>query len=429
MTVNSGGYMKLKKLKLDNFAKFSNFECEFDGKITKLIGMNGSGKTTVGLTSIWAGFRGIALNSTNGQLIGERWRFIGNEKKNAGIEITLVDEKQNAEIIIRNKITDKTNSIDFVAPEGYKVSEDWINNLLSVSFLSAKNFTQMSSKRQAIELGIDTSKYDQEIKKLKEEYTYINRDIRNLGYIQNQESPEPVEPVSISELVKKKDEIAKANDIESQKMWVKKEAEKKIISLKDQLEQIEKEIKQATSYYESLENPKELIDDSTIVEQINNAEIINKKASFYQQYSERYNKYKELKESLDDNKQKQNDKDQERLEYIKSFKTGLDDLNINENGELLLSGKPIKEPYFSKGELEIIVTKLYSMTNPVLKIRFIDDFELLDENNQKKIIDWLLERDYQIITAEVGEQKPEKNVIVLRECQQVKDSNVSSILE
>ena len=47
--------MKLKSLKLKNFGKFTDFEIEYDDKVTKLIGMNGDGKTTVGLTAIWAG--------------------------------------------------------------------------------------------------------------------------------------------------------------------------------------------------------------------------------------------------------------------------------------------------------------------------------------------------------------------------------------
>ena len=87
--------MKIKKLKLDNFAEFTNFEVEFDGKITNLIGINGSGKTTIGLTAIWACLKGISEKSGKGQLIGERYRFIGSSKDTANIELTLLDEEKN----------------------------------------------------------------------------------------------------------------------------------------------------------------------------------------------------------------------------------------------------------------------------------------------------------------------------------------------
>ena len=136
--------MKLLKLKMDNFAKFTDFEIEYDGKITHLIGLNGSGKTTIGLTAIWACLKGIAEKSTNGQLIGKRYRFIGDNKKTADIELTLFDEEKNAEIIIKNKISKDNNKITFHAPEGYKIDDVWVKNLFSVAFVSAKNFMQYS---------------------------------------------------------------------------------------------------------------------------------------------------------------------------------------------------------------------------------------------------------------------------------------------
>ena len=69
--------MKIKSLKLTNFAKFTDFEIEFDGNITRLVGLNGDGKTTVGLNAIWAGIKGISLKCKDGQLFGDRFRFIG----------------------------------------------------------------------------------------------------------------------------------------------------------------------------------------------------------------------------------------------------------------------------------------------------------------------------------------------------------------
>ena len=87
-----------------------------------------------------------------------------------------------------------------------------------------------------------------------------------------------------------------------------------------------------------------------------------------------------------------------------------------------LYGKLFKEPYFSKGELELIVAKLHASVNPELKIRFIDDFELLDEGNQKKIVEYLLKENFQIITAEVGEKKG-KDIILLTECSITKNKS------
>ena len=121
--------MKIKELKLRNFAKFTDFEIIFDDKITHLVGINGSGKTTVGLTAIWAGLKGISEKSGSGQLVGERFRFIGSKGATADIEIKLIDEDKKGEVIIKNHISKDTNKITFEASEGYVINNEWLNNL------------------------------------------------------------------------------------------------------------------------------------------------------------------------------------------------------------------------------------------------------------------------------------------------------------
>jgi len=88
---------------------------------------------------------------------------------------------------------------------------------------------------------------------------------------------------------------------------------------------------------------------------------------------------------------------------------------------LLLKDRPIREPYFSRSELEMIVARFHSSLSPELKVRFIDDFELFDEENQQKMIDNLLAAGFQVITAEVGNKAINKNTILLRECKIVKN--------
>jgi predicted ATP-dependent endonuclease of OLD family len=60
--------MKIKKIELQNFINFNDFEIEFNGQVSHLIGGNGAGKSTVGLTSILAAFKGIAERSKPGQI-------------------------------------------------------------------------------------------------------------------------------------------------------------------------------------------------------------------------------------------------------------------------------------------------------------------------------------------------------------------------
>ena len=103
-------------------------------------------------------------------------------------------------------------------------------------------------------------------------------------------------------------------------------------------------------------------------------------------------------------------------------------MTIDDDGGLLLKGRPIKEPYFSKGELEIIVAKLYASTNPEWRIRFIDEFNVLDESNQTKLIDTLLTDGFQLIIAEVGDKAIGENVLLLRECKIVENYKQEKLL-
>lgn len=449
--------MKVKGLKIKNIGKFTDFEIEFNGSITRLVGVNGSGKSSM-LTAIWAGLKGIAEKNSTGQLIGERFRFIGQGGATGEITVKLIDEAKGAEILVKNKISKSGNNISFEAPDGYAISHEWLNNLLSVAFLSAKNFTQLSGRDQAVLLGIDTSEFDTKQKELKTKFTEINA---RLKQYQNLAVVEEVNPVDIAELTAKKDRVRaalnqkyqdnKAYNDELRKDYAQKvsESEKEYQDalssaniLKEKLHKAKSaesvlkecgytgnEVSEFISTIHILENitraivPEpdyipELPDDSEL--QAIDAQIIaatetNQKANLYQQYLAKLKEKEVVEAELQKNKDDQAGNEEKRLEYIKSFDFGFKGLEVDEDGGLTLNGRPIKDPYFSKGELEVIVAKLYASQNPDLKLRFIDDFDLVDPDNQAKIIDGLLAEGFQIITAEVGNQSGE-NTIMLREC-------------
>ena len=50
--------MKINKIKLKNFGKVVNMEIELDDHVTRLVWLNGAGKTTIGLTSLWLALKG-----------------------------------------------------------------------------------------------------------------------------------------------------------------------------------------------------------------------------------------------------------------------------------------------------------------------------------------------------------------------------------
>lgn len=423
---------KIKGLKLKNFANFIDFECVFNGQITHLVGVNGSGKTTIGLTAIWACLKGIAENQKSGQLIGERFRFIGNQKPTADIELTVYDEHSKDEIIISNHISKAGNSITCEPVQ----DADWLNNFLSAAFLSAKNFTLKTSKEQALLLGIDTSEYDSKITELKTEYTLINREYKNFGEITEIEK---AERVSIKDLFDQKDVIDRHNSeqairesaIEDKKDEIQ-DIDDTLVKQRLYLKELESSLTEKGVQLTNLKKPENTKSTDAVQKQIDSAEETNTKADSYQSYLTNKKSKDEKQKELNNNTNEQAKVAENRLKYIKSFKFGFAGLSVNENGGLLLNDRPLREPYFSKGELEIVVAKLYVSLNPELKVRFIDDFELLDEDNQVKIVEALLKEDFQIITAEVGKEHKSSNSILLRECKIVdsyKESERQGTLE
>lgn len=452
--------MKIKKIVLNNFAKFTNFALEFDNKVTRLVGLNGSGKTTIGYTAIWAGLKGITEKAGSGGVVGERFRFIGNAGKTSDIEIQLLDEKTGETITCKNHITKDSNKITFTSSTGRQLTNEWINGLFNFVFMSAKNFCQLSGKEQALKLGIDVSKIDAEIKNLKSEFTLINRELKGFGVLIE---PEKIESIDVSVLNQKKDVIRKnLNDI-----YLKNVKHNKLLRDKynsdianersefgkfnteqSDLAVIRSQIhnyisclvklgytgKELDLWFKSLPIPQpqkinslieepiyitELPDDSelaSIDNEIAQASITNQKAALYTEYLKDKAKRDAKEKELTDNKAAQDAKEKKKVDYIKSFKFGFEGISVDEDGDLLLTGRPIREPYFSKGELEVIVAKIASSIKSEWKTRFIDDFDLLDEVKQEKLLKELIDAGYQVITAEVGTAATKDGSIVLREC-------------
>lgn len=180
---------------------------------------------------------------------------------------------------------------------------------------------------------------------------------------------------------------------------------------------------------------KEVPDDTELKAidlQIIQAGETNRKALLYDQHVEKVAAKDREKVKLTENKTAQMAKENERVAYIKKFKFPFSNLTVGEDGELLLAGKPIKEPYFSTGEILKVVPILLSTSNPDLKYVFLQDFNLMDEDKQAEICEYLTGKGFQLVVEMVGKSKIEdKNCILLRDnivvenYQQVKEPELS----
>lgn len=429
--------MKIKSIKLENFAKYSHIEVSFDKNITYLIGENGAGKTTLGLDAIWFLFQGIAEKSSKGNnpFIAERFRFIGENSASAKGEMVLFDEIKKVKIKVIRKLTKDGTSVTFEAPDNMILNQEWLNDLFNVFLISPRSFLALDSKKQSEVLGIDTSKFDAELENLKSEHTYINRELKSIG---TTEEVLPVNEINIESLIETKNNIISFNtkqieleqDIvrNKEKLKLCKQEVDELVKQREEIEQkidkLDNKINAGQRYIASMSQPEKLESMEQIDNNIKEATQNNNKNIAYKNYLQQKQKHDLKSSELDNNKTKQAETIKAKIDYIRSKKLPFDNLEINEKGELLLSGKPIKEQYFATGELLRIVPVLISSLNPELKYVFIQQFNLLDEKQQKIVEEYLVSKGFQLVAEIVGEKEIEnKHCIVLKDMHLINREN------
>lgn len=415
----------------------------------------------------------------NSPLIGERFRFIGPKAATAKGEMILHDEKTGADIKVMRKLTKSGTDLSFEAPPGYELGQQWLTDLFNIFLISPKKFCDLSPKDQAKALGIDTKKFDDEIADLKKKYTEINAVYRSFGDLPEVEKVEKVDLTELQakkEQVRlqlnemyiankaRNKQVEEARDaacdeidrecnrfnneqINLENLLTEVNAARKVLEDAgyDGMEVVKwidtlgkpQEHKSSEQFYPPAiinlwEQPegyepkegefyfiKELPDDTelkAIDQQIIDAGETNNKALLYEQYLQKKAQKETKEKELKANKDAQTAKENERLEYIKSFKFPFSNLSVGEDGELLLNGKPIKQEYFSTGELLKIIPVLIATTQPELKYVFLQDFNLMDEDKQKEIEEYLTGKGFQLVVEVVGKKKlTDKNCILLRD--------------
>ena len=472
--------MKIRSATAYNFKGFDTITVNFDENITYLVGPNGAGKSGMGIDLIWFVLQGIAEKSSGGNvpLLGERFRFIGGTSAASIGEIQLYDEK--VEIKVIRKMLKSGSELSFsTMATNLKLDQKWLNDLFNVFFIAPKRFLDLSSKEQALTLGIDTKKWDDGIRDLKTDVTVYNKDIEK---IENLPPIEKTEWVLLKDLNEQMQQLQKdyvqqhqANqqiNKETKAVWQKQKGEWDLFVADFNRIQVQKET-DLTDIFQALITLKNLGYEGTEVEEFRNnwvdkilpqiyaenfypeeptdlqykqddytpapgekvyirelpdqkaiAELqgkilmateTNVKAKAYDDYQLKIQEKEDLQKKLADNKKKQVVLEEEKLEYIKAFKLPFDKLSIGDEGELLFNGRPLKIPHYSTGELIRIIPTLLSSLNPKLKYVFLQDFSLLDEVNQEKIVKELTDLGFQLVVELVGNEPPQnKNCIVLR---------------
>jgi hypothetical protein len=149
----------------------------------------------------------------------------------------------------------------------------------------------------------------------------------------------------------------------------------------------------------------EMIVTKGIDEKIEKASEINAVAAEYDNLVKKADDKVQKESELAENIEQQKANDQAKVDYLQSLELPFSTLTIDDDGGLLMEGRPITQPYFSHGELIRVCSTLVSRKNPQMKYLYIEDFDLLDQQKAEELLSDLLEQGFQVVCEKVSREK------------------------
>lgn len=372
----------IKSLELLNFHKFSEIKVDFDESRSFFVGGNGAGKSTLGSAAIWAIINGVGERGNN-LYNAERFRMIGEKSASAKGILTLKDTDTDDTIRVERKITKDANTIKIESESGKVLDQTWLSSLFSEYMFAPKRFIDLPGVEQAKALGVNTVKFDQALKELKAEYTTLNRIYKEHGLLEEVEEPKVTG--DITDLLAQRDEITAHNGKIDLAHAKQKEISDKILAL--ELELVNLNAQQGK--IEAWLSDKKPIDLADINAKIASAQENSQAKAKYDAYLAKKAKMEVDFNKIKANKEAQENTIKQRLDCIQEAKLPFKNMTISDEGELLINDKPLKSQYFSYGELLKIMIFIISTMKTDLKYCFIENWMMLDEENQKVILDLL----------------------------------------
>jgi AAA domain len=406
--------MTVESITGENFAGLQKFSINLNPRITYLCGPNGAGKSTIAKTAFFFGLEGIAEKGTHYK---GRGSFVGQWGDEAKTVIKLRDDK-GTYTVTRAMNDQKQTQFSVVADDGRKLDQKWLDGLFKSLMISPMDFAMLKPKEQAMELGIDTSEFDEKILAKKLEFALINRELSNFGEIV---IPRPCERVDISELNRQKNEAIEFN-MEQQYRSSNIQAKKaRIADLDAQIADLQQKLQIALvtrenrqHEYVALPRPEPLKDTTGFDKVMAELDAQNQEAYAYEQALEKSRQKEAKKKELAANKAAQAQLQEEKTSYLQSLDLPFNTMTIDDDGGLLMDGNPLCEPYKSSGELWAIIPRIIAKLNPSLRYLFIQGWNMMDKKKQANLVNDLLELGFQLC-IEVVDETEDGGVIVLTE--------------
>lgn len=264
------------------------------------------------------------------------------------------------------------------------------------------------------------------ISEKEEERLNCSRDLKRIG---QPEEVEKIERVSVTDLLKQREEIVDYNREQErlEKMYHEHEAEKE--SVRNRIKEVKEEIARQQAYLDEYEKGLEELEDlkcqawdekkstEEVDEQIRNAEDINAGADAYERYLERKKEYDNVAAAREAAQEAIDNAKSEKTDLMAKAKLPVSGVKID-GDDVTVDGKPIDQLSTSEKMLfgaRIAMSRFPSPdSNGRIRTLFIRHGESLGQKSFKELCKLAKEYNYQLVLETVGEGHSD-DAIVLEE--------------
>lgn len=407
--------MKIKGVMVKNFKGLDSVSVSFEdgAPILYIVGKNGSGKTSL-LDAIYSALRG----KTEGVLKKDYANLLHEKRKGSKSEtkITFYDAELGTDIVVTREFTASSDTVKVETIDGKPLDKNYAVKLVSECSYDVRSFLNKTAKEQAAVFNIDTSEYDLKIKAAKEILSDANKDkLRLSKVVQNYGGKvEEVQPVFVTELIKKRDEIKRFNEEQ-------KDIEQDLADAKEAISAIEKKIKELEvnlaakkEKLAELPEPEEQKDLTGVNEQIKNSDEQNKKANHYKSYQKDIAAAEEAKKAWDIASEKVKDAESEKTNYLQTLDLPFSNIAIDENGGLLIDGRGLNENEWNTADaIKKAIAILKTTGQQLFFVKNGGDFDR-KEDGSIPLFEQLSEENIQFIIEYVSPEKPQAKSLFLK---------------
>lgn len=420
---------KVSHLVIKKLRNVLDVSFEFDDHLVKISWENGAGKSTI----VDAIFLAIVGKTYIGRGRSAEHLISRNQDK-AEIECTLSSTGRTLKIF-RTINQSGDVKLDIISSDWSKLQQKDLDELLSEFTIDPLEFTRKSKKEQYEIVkkisGVDTTSIEAQI----QEQELKTQGVRAIAKMKSEALKdhgyrEPVEEINIVDLA---DEVGKLHSIISSY----EQDEKELITLENNLENYDAEIKELQNKLQSLQakraedqdqwmnkksslshNAQEYNDAKAqreaIAEKSNSMKEINSKAKEYQAYQRLLLERDSSVENLKSHEETLESMRDRRKKMIEWGNMPVKWLSFDESEGVLINWLPIDQ--LSSAQQIMLACRIATSQSPHMKVIYIKDGSLLDEQSMKDITKLANDEDYQIFIERVGE---EVDSIIMRDWESI----------